>query len=123
MNEIGGVIFPTSLTGAMAARSVYCFHSLYPMYFANLRGLLHLHNHQFYIIRAREGEHTFLRDLDKEPDTITISTDMFSSYAIVYAAGGAEGGHIWSSLTIYLLNARINKYFRIILICIKKVRL
>lgn len=38
-------------------------------------------------------------------------------------SGLAKGGHIWSSLTIYLLNARINKYFRIILICIKKVRL
>lgn len=48
---------------------------------------------EFYIIRAHEGEHTFLRDLDEEPDTITISTDMFSSYAIAYAAAGADGGH------------------------------
>lgn len=47
----------------------------------------------FYIIRAHEGEHTFLRDLDEEPDTITISTDMFSSYAIAYAAAGANNVH------------------------------
>ena len=45
---------------------------------------------EFYIIRAHGGEHTFMRDLDEEPDTITMSTDMFSSYAIAYAA--AENG-------------------------------
>lgn len=39
---------------------------------------------EFYIIRAHEGEHTLLRDLDGAPDTITVSTDMFSSYAIAY---------------------------------------
>jgi len=49
---------------------------------------------EFYIIRAHEGEHTFMHDLDEEPDTVTISTDMFSSYAITYAAAGNgnEGG-------------------------------
>lgn len=50
---------------------------------------------EFYIIRAHEGEHTFMHDLDEEPDTITISTDMFSSYAIAYvAAGGGNGGSV-----------------------------
>ncbi len=39
---------------------------------------------EFYIIRAHEGEHTLLRDLDGASDTITVSTDMFSSYAIAY---------------------------------------
>lgn len=52
----------------------------------------------FYIIRAHEGEHTFMRDLDKEPDTITISTDMFSSYAIAYAAAGSGNGENVCSL-------------------------
>lgn len=47
---------------------------------------------EFYIIRAHEGEHTFMHDLDEEPDTITISTDMFSSYAIAYAAAGSRNG-------------------------------
>lgn len=47
---------------------------------------------EFYIIRAHEGEHTFMHDLDEEPDTITISTDMFSSYAIAYAAAGSGNG-------------------------------
>lgn len=50
---------------------------------------------EFYIIRAHEGEHTFMHDLDEEPDTITISTDMFSSYAIAYvAAGSGNGGNV-----------------------------
>lgn len=47
---------------------------------------------EFYIIRAHEGEHTFMHDLDEEPDTITISTDMFSSYAIAYAAVRSGNG-------------------------------
>lgn len=46
---------------------------------------------KFYIIRAHEGESTFMNDLDDAPDTITVSTDMFSSYAIAYAEpDGAE---------------------------------
>ena len=49
----------------------------------------------YYIIRAHEGEYTFMSDMDNEPDTITISTDMFSSYAIAYVeteSAGADGG-------------------------------
>ena len=38
----------------------------------------------YYIIRSHEGVHTFMSDMDSEQDTITISTDMFSSYAIAY---------------------------------------
>ncbi len=38
----------------------------------------------FYIIRAHDGEYTFMNDLDGEPETITIRTDLFSSYAIAY---------------------------------------
>lgn len=45
----------------------------------------------YYIIRAHEGEHTFMRDMDSEPDTITISTDMFSSYAIAYVQAEGKG--------------------------------
>ena len=39
---------------------------------------------EFYIIRAHNGTYTFMNDLDDVPDTITVSTDMFSSYAIAY---------------------------------------
>ncbi len=39
---------------------------------------------EYYIIRAHNGKYTFMNDLDDVPDTITISTDMFSSYAIAY---------------------------------------
>ena len=46
---------------------------------------------EYYIIRSHEGEYTLLTDIDENPDTITISTDMFSAYAIVYEqADGAE---------------------------------
>ncbi len=38
----------------------------------------------YYIIRSHEGEHTLLTDLDDNPDTITISTGLFSAYAIAY---------------------------------------
>lgn len=43
---------------------------------------------EFYIIRSHEGENTMLNDLDSRQDTITISTGMFSVYAIVYADTG-----------------------------------
>ena len=39
---------------------------------------------KYYIIRAHGGEYTLLDDTDDTPDTITISTDLFSSYAIAY---------------------------------------
>ncbi len=46
--------------------------------------LLQSDGREFYIIRAHEGEYTFMSDMDDTPDTITISTDRFSSYAIAY---------------------------------------
>ena len=46
----------------------------------------------YYIIRAHEGVHTFMSDMDADPYTITVSTNMFSGYAIAYVQ--AEGtGH------------------------------
>ena len=44
----------------------------------------------FYIIRAHEGQYTLLADMDDEPDTITICTDMFSTYAIAYEQVGGQ---------------------------------
>lgn len=38
----------------------------------------------FYIIRAHDGECTFMEDLDEAAETITIRTDRFSSYAVLY---------------------------------------
>lgn len=40
---------------------------------------------EFLIIRAHNGEYTIMNDLDDTPDTITVSTELFSSYAIAYA--------------------------------------
>ena len=45
----------------------------------------------FYIIRAHEGQYTLLTDMDEEPDTITIRTDMFSTYAIAYEQEAGTG--------------------------------
>ncbi len=45
----------------------------------------------FYIIRAHEGKYTLLEDMDEEPDTITICTDMFSTYAIAYEQADGTG--------------------------------
>ncbi len=50
---------------------------------------------EFYIIRAHEGQYTLMNDLDDVPETITVSTDLFSSYAIAYAEtdeGEADSG-------------------------------
>ena len=44
---------------------------------------------KFIIIRAHNGGYTFMNDLDDAPDTITVSTDMFSSYAIAYVETGS----------------------------------
>lgn len=51
-------------------------------------------NREFYIIRAHNGEYTFMDDMDDASDTITVSTDLFSSYAIAYVEteGGADSG-------------------------------
>ncbi len=49
-------------------------------------------NRAFYVIRVHEGQTVLLTDTDDNPDTITISTDRFSIYAIAYsqAAGAAK---------------------------------
>ena len=39
---------------------------------------------EFYIIRSHEGEYTLLNDMDSAPETVTISTDLFSAYAIAF---------------------------------------
>ena len=39
---------------------------------------------EFFIIRSHEGEYTLLTDMDDAPDTVTIHTDRFSTYAIAY---------------------------------------
>lgn len=44
----------------------------------------------FYIMRAHEGEYLLMEDLDEAPETITIQTEAFSTYAILYQM--QEGG-------------------------------
>ena len=38
----------------------------------------------YYIMRAHEGVSTLLEDLDDDPNTITISTGQFSTYALMF---------------------------------------
>lgn len=45
----------------------------------------------YYIARSHEGDFALLNDLDSEPDTITIKTELFSTYAIVYRQPEAAG--------------------------------
>lgn len=53
---------------------------------------MRLADREFSVIRIHNGESTILRDLDDDPDTITIETDRFSSYAIAYQDAKASGG-------------------------------
>lgn len=46
---------------------------------------------EYYIIRSHEGECDILTDMDDAPDTITIGTDRFSSYAIAYVKADGTG--------------------------------
>lgn len=39
---------------------------------------------EYYLLRAHEGKCVLLPDQDTEPETVTVSTGLFSSYALVY---------------------------------------
>ncbi|MCH5257833.1 MAG: hypothetical protein J1D87_11110, partial [Lachnospiraceae bacterium] len=45
----------------------------------------------FYIARCHEGEYALLNDMDTEAETITIRTELFSTYAIVYRQTDTAG--------------------------------
>ena len=47
---------------------------------------------EFYIERVHEGEYALLHDLDDAVGTITIQTELFSTYAIAYRQAGADNG-------------------------------
>ena len=47
-------------------------------------------NRVFGIVRIHDGEAKFFEDLDNDPDTITIVTDRFSTYIIVYKDLGSS---------------------------------
>jgi len=53
----------------------------------------------YYIMRAHQGASTLLSDIDEDPNTITISTGQFSTYALMYNQPQAVGttleiGHV-----------------------------
>ena len=45
----------------------------------------------FYIMRAHEGEYLLMEDLDETPETITIQTEAFSTYAVLYQMRDGTG--------------------------------
>ncbi len=69
---------------------------------------------KYYIMRAHEGQATLLEDLDDNPDTITISTGQFSTYAIMFDqvenasdAGAATADTVVVGSTLLGLNGYI----------------
>lgn len=54
----------------------------------------------FSVIRMHDGESALLRDLDEDPNTITIETDRFSSYTLVYGEV-KEGSTVSGALTAF----------------------
>ena len=55
----------------------------------------------FFIIRNHDGECTILRDLDDSDDTLTIETDRFSDYLIIYDDNFAESAKNAASGTLF----------------------
>ncbi len=59
----------------------------------------------FSVIRVHDGETTVLEDKDSDPNTVTIETDKFSTYALAYSAaqtspgGESEGGSGGTAVT------------------------
>lgn len=51
-------------------------------------------NREYTVLRIHEGIPTFLDDLDRNPNTITIDTDRFSTYVILYNSHGDSSGLI-----------------------------
>ena len=52
---------------------------------------LRAENRVFAIVRVHDGIAEILEDLDNDPDTITVITDRFSTYAIVYRDAASAG--------------------------------
>jgi len=59
---------------------------------------------QYYIIRGHNGETTLLMDEDDNPDTITISSDKFSTYALVYSENKAGNETVNTVVTAEVKN-------------------
>ncbi|WP_022767721.1 MULTISPECIES: hypothetical protein [unclassified Butyrivibrio] len=55
----------------------------------------------FFIIRNHDGECTILRDLDDNDETLTIETDRFSDYLVIYDDNFAESAKNAASGTLY----------------------
>ncbi len=51
------------------------------------------------VIRVHEGETTILKDLDNDPNTVTVETDKFSTYALVYNENDDKTGSEVSAST------------------------
>ncbi len=50
-------------------------------------------NTGYSVVRVHDGETTVLEDEDNDPDTVTIETDKFSTYALVHKKAATPGDH------------------------------
>lgn len=46
----------------------------------------------FKVVRVHDGAATLLDDTDSEPNTVTVKSKLFSTYAIIYSVSGSSGG-------------------------------
>lgn len=64
-----------------------------------------MENRSFAVLRVHDGETVLLPDLDNDKNTVTIETDRFSTYALVYSdkASASEGGNPATGAAISLV--------------------
>lgn len=71
----------------------------------------------YYIMRAHEGKSTLLEDLDDDPNTITISTGQFSTYALMFDQAPTSMQDL-SAYKVAVIHNRIPGYWWIFILSI-----
>ena len=88
-------------------------------------GLARQSGRDFAVIRVHDGEATVLKDLDSDPNTVTISTNLFSSYTLVYVdttpVPSTPGGMIGHAHVITGLQNDAHYHWRGCFICSMRV--
>lgn len=71
----------------------------------------------YYIMRAHEGKSTLLEDLDDDPNTITISTGQFSTYALMFDQAPTSMQDL-SAYKVAVIHNRIPGYWWIFILSV-----
>ncbi|MDD2956365.1 MAG: InlB B-repeat-containing protein [Oscillospiraceae bacterium] len=74
-----------------------------------------MENREYFILRSHEGGYTLLEDQDKDPKTVTVLTQYFSTYAIAYRAA-ARPSWLW----LWILLAAAAVVMLLVILCKKK---